>query len=93
VHALKYFILLNSDARSAHVHQVQCCANRSSSDDGFTFQKCLHLKLLKCQMPWLQMQSVNMHQRSRSIIPAYTWCTRWWTYGHQDHWRAQIASN
>jgi hypothetical protein len=33
------FILLNCDARIAHVQEVQGCANRSSFDDGCTFGK------------------------------------------------------
>jgi hypothetical protein len=45
------FILLNCDARSAHVQEVQRCANRSFLDDGCTFCKWLHLKLLQCQIP------------------------------------------
>jgi hypothetical protein len=48
------FILLNFDARSAHVQEVQRCANRSFLDDGCTFWKWLHLKLLQCQIPWNQ---------------------------------------
>jgi hypothetical protein len=92
LHVLSYFILLNSDARRAHVHQVQRCTNRSSSDDDVTFRKWLHLKLLKCQMPWIQIQYVQMHQLSRSSIPSYVWRTLAW-FHHWGDWRAQNASN